>query len=109
MDNEKIKNKKVCLNKQLMVYEQVDRQDNLYYPGDEITFSIICFNDSDEVITNILIKDIIPDEVYPINEAFLVSTTKGTIDQEGNIITITINELASKEIVLIKITGKVVD
>lgn len=109
MDNEKIKNKKLSISKQLMVYEQVDRQDNLYYPGDDITFSIICFNDSEKIIYNILIKDIIPDEVQPINKEFLVSTTKGLVNQEGNMITITINELAAKEMVLIKITGKVGD
>lgn len=95
-------------HKDLIIYEKVDRDDNIYYPGDDITFTILCLNNSEHALNNVLIQDTIPNEVIPYeNDEFKVTTTCGKVTQQNNIISVWVDEVKSKESILIKILGKV--
>lgn len=101
-------NTNIYVDERLSILEKVDKEDNIYYPGENITFTIICINNSDEKIYNILIKDTLPNEVIPLDEnGYYVETSKGEIKQKGNIIEVVVDSIKPKEAIRLIIRGKV--
>lgn len=99
-------NSNIYVSDNLFIQELVDRNDCIYYPGDEIEFTIICINNSNDTLNNILIKDILPATVIPsCNDEYFVTTTKGEVTQKNNEIIIKIDKLIKMETVIIKIKG----
>jgi len=98
----------IYVDERLSILEKVDKEDNIYYVGDEITITIICINSSNQVIDNVLIKDILPSEVIPLdNNGYLVEASKGEIKQSSNIIEVKVDKLEPNEAIKIIIKGKV--
>lgn len=101
-------NTNIYASDRLYILEKVDREDYIYYPGDEIIFTIICINNSNEAIYNIMIKDTLPSVVLPIDkDGYEVIVSKGVINQSGNIVEVRIDEMIKTEAVSIKIKGRV--
>ncbi|MFA7435709.1 MAG: hypothetical protein WC006_05030 [Bacilli bacterium] len=105
-DNTKLSN--IYVSDKLYVLEKVDKENNIYYPGDEITFTIICINTSNEALDNILIRDILPTEVVPITNEYEVEVSSGEVKQIGNIIEARIKSILPKEAIKLIIKGKVI-
>ena len=57
----------------------VDRPNDYYVEGDEITFTINLKNIGDKRIVNFTLKDDLEEFVLPIEEGYKVSTTHGQI------------------------------
>ena len=107
MNGHEYKNMNIYASEKLYILEKVDKDDHIYYPDDEIVFTIICINNSDEQLDNILIRDILPSEVLPLNGQYDVITTKGNISQKDNIIEVKLDSILPKEAVKLTIKGKV--
>lgn len=102
------KNTNIYASEKLYILEKVDRDDHIYYPKDDIIFTIICINNSDEILEKILIRDILPKEVVAIDDdGYKVITSKGEVTQSGNVIEIRVKELLAKEAIKLTIQGKV--
>lgn len=98
----------IYASEKLYILEKVDRDDHIYYPKDDIIFTIICINNSDEILENILIRDILPKEVVPVdNGEYIVASSKGEVTQSGNVIEVRIKSILAKEAVKLTIQGKV--
>jgi uncharacterized repeat protein (TIGR01451 family) len=107
MDEFDGKNSNIYVSEKLYILEKVDKEDHIYYPDDEITFTIICINNSEEKIDNILIRDILPKEVVPLNDYYEVNTSKGDVSQKDNIIEVRIDCILPKEAIKLTIKGRV--
>ena len=107
MNEYTVKNLNIYVSEKLYILEKVDKEDHIYYPGDDILFTIICINNSDEKLDNILLRDILPLEVLPINGGYEVSVTKGEIKQKANIVEVTIDSILPKEAIKLTIKGRV--
>ncbi len=74
-------------------------------PGSEITYTIRVINPTDEIATDMLIEDEMPDVI----EILDASASAGTIDIDGQRITLSLDELAPGERVLLTIEARVSD
>lgn len=105
---DEIKKSNIYVDERLSILEKVDKDDNIYYPGDDIVFTVILINNTNEEIPNVLIKDTLPSEVIPFNkDGYVVEVTKGEVSQKKNIILVKIDKVDPKEVVRLIIKGKV--
>ena len=108
MEGFESKKSNIYVSEKLYILEKVDRDDHIYYPNDDIIFTIICINNSSETLENILIRDILPKEVVPIDEVgYIVITSKGEVKQFENVIEVRVKDILPQEAIKLTIQGKV--
>ena len=85
--------------------KSVDRPDDYYVEGDEITFTITLKNIGEKSIINFALKDELEEFVLPFEEGFRVNTTIGQITSYDNPVTVNYITLKPEEEAIILITG----
>ena len=85
--------------------KSVDRPDDYYVEGDEITFTIKLKNIGEKSIINFTLKDELEEFILPFEEGFRVSTTVGQITSYDNPVTVNYISLKPEEEATIVITG----
>lgn len=101
-------NSNIYASERLYILEKVDKEDNIYYPNEDIIFTIICINNSEEAIENLLIRDTLPNEVVPFDEnGYIVEVSKGVVSQKNNVIEVRVDKIDAKEAIRLIIKGKV--
>lgn len=85
----------------------VDRPDDYYCEGDEITFTITLKNIGEKSIVNFTLKDELEEFVVPFEEGFRVTTTVGQIASYDNPVTVNYISLKPEEEAVVVITGMI--
>ena len=86
----------------------VDRPGELYFPGDEITFTITITNNGTEAANNLFFVDEIDASVVPATGTnFEVITTSGTVTSAANPININNIDIPAGGTVTIIIVGRI--
>lgn len=90
----------------LELTKTVDRPDDYYMEGDDITFNISIKNNGDKIVRNFVIKDEMEKTLLTVeNNEYMVTATHGVIAQEDNIVIISELTLLPGEEALISISG----
>ncbi len=94
----------------LEMTKTVDKPDDYYMEGDDITFNITLKNNGNKIIRNFVIKDELESTILPIdNNEYMVTTTHGIITQENNVVIISEITLSPGEDAMITISGVIAE
>jgi hypothetical protein len=83
----------------------VDKPEEYYVEGDQISFDIVLKNIGDKVITDFKLKDDLEEFVQPFGDNFKVTASQGQIVSYAKPIIIEGITLAAGEVMTVKITG----
>ena len=87
----------------------VDRPNETYFSGDNITFTITITNNGDSTVTGLVFRDVINENVEPINGSdFTVTATSGTVTSSASPVTVSDINITAGSTVVITITGRIV-
>lgn len=93
----------------IIMNKTVNKANEVYFPGDEIIFTITLLNNTDKIMENLKFEDTIDASIIPITgQDFIVTASAGTITKKNNPIIVTGILINPKQTVTITITGKVV-
>ncbi|MGM9971624.1 MAG: hypothetical protein ACI35W_04385 [Anaeroplasmataceae bacterium] len=85
----------------------VDRPDDYYFPGDNIIFMVRIKNNGNKTLRNIQFRDVMEDEIVPLEDSYEVLTTTGEYVITDNIINVVNITLEPNEENIITIKGKI--
>ena len=89
----------------LSLKKTVDKPEEYYVDGDQISMRIVIKNVGDKTITDFKLKDDLEDYIKPIGDTYKVVASKGQIVSYTKPIIVEGITLAPKEEMTIKITG----
>lgn len=86
----------------------VDRENEYYFSGDEITFTIVIENNGAVAVNDLFFTDTLDEIVVPLlGDEYTVTTTSGTVTSAVNPITINNIDIPAGGSVTITITGRI--
>ena len=85
--------------------KEIDRPNDYYVEGDEITFTIKLKNIGDKRVVNFTLRDDLEEFILPFEEGFKVHTSTGQIASYQNPVMINNITLKPNEEALVMITG----
>lgn len=92
----------------LTMTKTVDRPDEIYFPGETITFSITITNNSAAVVSGLVFRDVVDASIEPLSGTeFNVTTTSGTVTSSSNPIVVSDINIAPGSTIVITITGRI--
>lgn len=104
---EAVSNYSVFSDDVLELTKTVDKPDEYYVEGDEITFTIKIKNNGDKKITNFILRDQVEEFIVPFDGGYKVLSNIGHVQSYFNPIVVENITLNPCEEMFVKITGKV--
>lgn len=92
----------------LTMTKTADKENEYYFSGDQITFTITISNNGTVAINDLTFSDTLDEVIVPVSGTeYTVTTTSGTIASSANPITINNIDIPAGETVTIIIVGKI--
>lgn len=90
----------------LVMTKQVENPDQIFFPGDEITFVVTITNTENVAVNRLVFKDTVPEVILPPDGVnFTVATTSGVVVSDDRTIEITNIDIPAMGTVTIMISG----
>lgn len=87
----------------------VDRPNETYFSGDNITFTITITNNGTSLVTGLVFRDVINENVEPISGTdFVVTATSGTVTSSATPVVVSDINITAGSTIVITITGRIV-